>query len=207
MQPANAALLGGIAQGARVLGPGGEVRIEALRAGDRVLTLDRGPQTVRWVGRLTPARDEAVRIERQALEPGTPCRDLEVLPEQQLLLTGVDVTQAFGEDGVLVAARHLTSVPGITRTRARAIFGLMLDAPEILLVDGAPVASLRPAELGNTVVHDPRLRSFLFGTHPRRLPGPDALAPLISAREEAGRMRQSLRPQAEPPARRGGRLH
>lgn len=207
MQPANAALLGGIGQGARVLSPGGEVRIEALRAGESVLTLDRGPQDVRWVGRLAPMHAEVVRVERQALEPGMPCRDLEVSPDQALLLTGVDVTQSFGEDGVLVAARHLTDVPGVSVARAGAVYGLMLDAPEILLVDGAPLISLRPAESLEDLARDPRLSGFLSGAHPRQEPGLHQLAPLLGARQEAGRMRQSLRPRADPSARRGGRLH
>ena len=41
--------------GTHILTPLGEVPIEALKVGDTVLTLDRGPQPIRWIGRTEVA--------------------------------------------------------------------------------------------------------------------------------------------------------
>lgn len=202
-----AALQGGIAPGARVLGPAGEKRIEALRTADLVLTLDRGPQPVRWVGVLSPWRGASVRISRQALELGTPCRTLDVLPEQRILLTGTDVRCGFGEDTILVPAKHLLGLPGVDETRIQCAFGLVLEQPEIVIVDGAPVSTLRHVPQEDSLSLDPRLKPWLLGAHPRPEPSFEALRPLLEKRMSAAQPRRNIMPLCSSRLGRGGWMH
>lgn len=123
------------AQGTRIATPGGEMAVEALRAGDTVVTAN-GPMTVRWIGRsdvctrfADELRDLPVRIRAGALGDGLPRRDLLVSPQHALFL-----------DGILVQAAAL--VDGVNCVRERAMpeffsyYHVELDAHELLLAEG-----------------------------------------------------------------------
>jgi hypothetical protein len=82
--------------GTLVATPAGEVAVEALRAGDLVLTADGRAVQVRWMGRQTvstrfadPLRALPIRIRAGALGEGLPRRDLLVSPGHALLVGGV----------------------------------------------------------------------------------------------------------------------
>ena len=136
-------------KGARIRVPGGEVRIEALEPGDRVETLDRGPQVLRWIGRRTVAGTgdfAPVRIERGILGND---RDLLVSPEHRMLVTGWAAELFFGEAEVLVAAKHLLGKPGVVRQPMDRVdyIHLLFDRHEIVFAEGAPSESFHPGSL------------------------------------------------------------
>jgi Ca2+-binding RTX toxin-like protein len=133
----------------------GEVPVEDLRAGDRVLTRDRGYQAVRWVGRrdltladlmVQPAL-RPVLIRAGALGDGLPVRDMMVSPQHRMLIEGAAPEIWFGEDQVLVAALHLVGRPGIAQIMPRGVSYLhvLCDAHEIIRADGAWTESFQPA--------------------------------------------------------------
>jgi Ca2+-binding RTX toxin-like protein len=133
----------------------GEVAVEALRPGDRVLTRDHGWQEVRWTGRrelsladliVSPAL-QPVRIAAGALGDGLPCRDMLVSPQHRMLVEGAGPEMWFGTDEVLVAALHMTGLPGICQvlTRGVSYIHLLCDAHEIIRADGAWTESFQPA--------------------------------------------------------------
>lgn len=145
--------LGGVAYGSRILTPSGERLVESLQQGDQVMTVDHGVQTVRWVGHVpvghvrTCETTQGLLLSAESLEPGTPCRDITVLPEQRVLLTGPDICEHFADEGILVPARLLLPLPAVAkaaRATRQTYFGVMFDAPEIILADGLPVESLNP---------------------------------------------------------------
>jgi hypothetical protein len=76
------------ADGTRIATPEGSVRVEALRAGDRVLTASGDVRPVRWVGCRTidptrhpaPSQMQPIRIAAGALAAGVPSRDLRLSP-------------------------------------------------------------------------------------------------------------------------------
>ncbi|HEY5300533.1 MAG TPA: Hint domain-containing protein, partial [Acetobacteraceae bacterium] len=122
-------------RGTRILTERGEVPVEALRAGDAVLTPD-GARTVRWIGRRRidaarhphPERVWPVRIRRDAIADGVPRRDLLVSPDH-----GVFV------DGVLMPARLLVNGATIRRDDAIRVvryFHVELARHALLLADG-----------------------------------------------------------------------
>ncbi|OYX42885.1 MAG: hypothetical protein B7Z02_10590 [Rhodobacterales bacterium 32-67-9] len=134
------------ASGTRIATTRGEVPVEALREGDRVITLDHGAQTLRWIGarRVAAVGDAApVLIEAGCLGN---TRDLVVSPLHRVLVSGWMAELHFAELEVLVAAQHL--VNGVTvRSRPGGeieYFHLLFDAHEIVFADGAAAESFYP---------------------------------------------------------------
>ncbi len=135
--------------------PAGRRRVEALKPGDLVITRDRGPQPVQWVGQtdVGPQEIEAepqfrpVRIAKGALGGGLPDRDLVVSPQHRILVTGWKAELLFGEREVLAAAKHLVGRPGIEMDFAPGgvtYLHLMFDRHEIVTANGAAAESFRP---------------------------------------------------------------
>ncbi len=136
----------------------GEVRVEDLKAGDRVLTRDNGYQEVRWVGRRALKAAELaqapqlcpVRIRKGALGLNLPERDLVVSPQHRMLVAASRAELLFGEHEVLVAAAHLTVRSGVTTlTEAPGVtyIHLLFDRHEIIRANGAWTESYQPGEL------------------------------------------------------------
>jgi hypothetical protein len=87
------------AHGTRIAVPGGSRAVEALRPGDLVETLDRGPQPVVWTGQMVEAarcRRAPVVIRAGALGSGVPARDLWLSPQHRVTLSGKVVARMFG---------------------------------------------------------------------------------------------------------------
>ena len=196
--------------GTLVLTPAGPVPVEALRPGDPVTTLDHGPQPLRWIGRVRlPAtalaanpRLRPVRIEAGALGAGLPERTLAVSPQHRMLLRSRIAGRMFSADEVLVAAVHLTDIPGIDwdhDARAVEYFHLMFDRHEIIFAEGAPTESLYlgrmarqslpDAALAELIALFPDLADASHAPEPARL-----LVPGRRARKLAARHRDNARP-------------
>jgi hypothetical protein len=133
-------------EGTRIATPDGEVPVEALRPGDLVLTRDRGPQPVRWVGRrAVPGRGVMAPVEVGAGRLGAR-RPLLVSPQHRLLIRDSRAELLFGVAEVLAPALGL--VDGTTvrrRAMPRVVYvHLLLDRHEILLAEGCAAESLLP---------------------------------------------------------------
>jgi hypothetical protein len=132
------------AAGTRILTVTGEVPVEALRQGERVVTLGRrgpplsrvlwiGRRRVRLAGRRGAAELAPVRIAAGALAPNTPRRDLLVSGDHCLHI-----------DGVLVPARLLVNGTTIAPLRGLAEvvwYHVELDRHDVLIADGAAAES------------------------------------------------------------------
>lgn len=99
----------------------GAKAVDDLRAGDRVLTLDGGLQTIDWIGRhqvgaMHLARNknfQPVFISAGALGDGIPEQDLIVSPQHRLMISSGIVGRMTGDPDVLVAAVKLVGFPGV----------------------------------------------------------------------------------------------
>ena len=142
--------------GSRVMTSVGDVAVETLRAGDRVLTRDSGYQVVRWVG--TRAIGVAELMATPSLRPvqiaaGTfgeqsPARDMQVSPQHRMLVSDAQTELLFGEHEVLVAAVHMVGQAGITRVAPQngvTYVHVLFDQHEIVSVDGTWSESFQPA--------------------------------------------------------------
>ena len=142
-----------LARGTRIATETGEVAVEHLSEGDRVLTADRGFQPLRWIGRRSVPADalradpklRPIRIAAGALGQGLPRRDLWVSRQHRMLIRSPIVTRLCGVPEVLVPAIRLTDLPGIARDESCAAvdyFHLAFDRHEVILAEGAPTESL-----------------------------------------------------------------
>lgn len=139
-------------EGVRIDTPDGDVAIEKLKVGDLVRTRDHGDQPIRWIGRVS-CRAEGnlipVRIAQGALGKALPERDLVVSPQHRILLASKIAKRMLGSAEVLVAARKLLPLPGVTLAQDLAevtYIHLLFDRHEIIFAEGAPTESLLLAE-------------------------------------------------------------
>lgn len=139
------------AEGTRIATPDGEVPVEMLDVGDLVLTMDDGPQPIRWISRrrlpVVPARFWPVRIEAGAFGAGRPARALEVSPQHRIMLEGGMAELLFGEAQVLCPAKALVNDRSIRQRRP--VGGLTyhhfcFDRHQIVLADGLECESFYP---------------------------------------------------------------
>ena len=168
--------------GTRILTPRGEVPVEELAVGDRVVTRDHGIQPIRWIGRreinatqlaMAP-KLRPVLIRADALGPGRPERDMRVSRQHRILIRDWRAEMMFGaEDGVLVPAHALCNDSSITEERPRegvTYLHIAFDRHEVVYADGIEAESLHPAEAMTTAV-DPEQRAELLAIFPELAEG------------------------------------
>lgn len=135
------------AAGTRIATPQGWRRVEELRAGDLVETLDDGPQPILWTdGAATLAVGAArpVRVRAGALGNAM---DLVVSRQHLLMVEGPDVELLFGEPQVLAAAKDLIDGQAVVEDGCRGMVRyhhILLDRHQVLIAEGAPAESLHP---------------------------------------------------------------
>jgi hypothetical protein len=125
-------------RGTLILTESGEVPIEGLAIGDRVMTQDGWLRPIKWIGQrsydgrfIRGNRDVLpVIVSTGALGEGVPARDLWISPEHALYL-----------DELLAPARLL--VNGMTITQAAAVdrldyFHIELHSHDVIFAEGAP---------------------------------------------------------------------
>lgn len=136
------------ADGTKIRTPFGERRVETLRAGDLVDTLDNGAQPIRWIGgRSCRAKAELtpVVISPGALGKGMPRRRLRVSRHHRLLARSPVAARMFDATDTLIAAHHLVGLPGITLQDDGApisYWHFLCDRHEIVFADGAAAETL-----------------------------------------------------------------
>ncbi|MEY8097471.1 Hint domain-containing protein [Falsihalocynthiibacter sp. S25ZX9] len=129
--------------------------IETLSSGDLVETLDHGLKPLRWKGEVNFSRDELalypvfepVLIQKGALGNGVPKRDLLVSPQHRVLISDWRAELFYGEDEVLVAAKHLVNGTTISRhlpTDGVTYIHLLFDNHEVIFSEGLPSESFLP---------------------------------------------------------------
>lgn len=142
--------------GAMIATPRGEVPVETLREGDKVITRDNGIQEIRWTGNRTLNRTELaegnglkpILIKAGSLGRNLPERDMLVSPQHRVLITGETPQLYFEESEVLVAAKHLVGKQGVSvmDTMRTTYIHFMFDRHEVVLSDGAWTESFQPGD-------------------------------------------------------------
>lgn len=143
--------------GTLIATPRGEVPVESLRAGDRIITRDSGMQEIRWVGRrdmswgdLTAAPHlKPILIRQGSLGNGLPERDMMVSPNHRVLVANDRTALYFDEHEVLVSAKHLAGGKGVHSVDAAGVsyIHFMFDRHEVVLSNGAWTESFQPGDL------------------------------------------------------------
>ena len=161
--------------GTRIATPKGEVLVERLKAGDRVLTRDNGIQTIRWVGKkkldhlqLKMLKElRPILIRAGALGGGRPEQDMMVSPMHRMLVQSDVAQMYFDQSEMLVAAKDLLRIDGVEIGEVPYVtyVHFMCDHHEIVLSDGTWSESFQPADLSLKGL-DEAQREELFGLFP-----------------------------------------
>ena len=127
--------------------------IETLKPGDLVLTADHGLQPLRWIGGSTlrdPGLHSPVRFEIGAIGNS---RVMHVSPQHRMLVDGWKAQLFYGQDAVLVAAKHLVNCTTITQPTADKVtyLHLLFDRHELVQAEGVWAESYFP----ETALADP----------------------------------------------------
>lgn len=161
--------------GTMIATPNGEVAVETLKMGDKVLTRDNGMQEIQWMGSkaidqkdmIADPKLRPVMITAGSLGHGLPEVDLMVSPNHRVLVANAQTELLFEDSEVLVAAKHLVGKPGIYTvdvTRTEYIH-FMFDKHEVVLSNGTWTESFQPGEQALNGIDDDQ-RDELFKLFP-----------------------------------------
>jgi hypothetical protein len=173
--------------GTRVRTVTGDIAIEDLGPGDKLLTRDSGPQEVLWSGhrRMSGARlfampeQRPIRLRRGALGLDRPEDDLLVSPEHRVLVKGRAAQDLWGEAEVLVRAADLVGDRYITvdhSLRETWYVHLMLARHEVIWANGLEVETFHPAFTALEHLSGTQ-RELLFDLRPELQQSPDLYGP------------------------------
>ncbi len=157
--------------GARIATQRGEVSIEHLRVGDKVITRDNGLQEIRWIGRRGLSAAELnndrskrpVMIRKGTLGADMPARDTLYSPNHRVLLSGGDTSILFGDTEVLAAAKDLIDRHGVTRSAVAEVcyYHIMFDRHETVMSDGMWTESFLPGSMAMSGLDRSQRREIL----------------------------------------------
>lgn len=151
-------------KGTAILTPAGDRPVETLRPGDLVITLDHGPQPIRWVGaRSVPATGALAPVHFERGTIGND-RDLLVSPYHRVLIDGMP---GRPKDDLLVPALAL-----VDNYRVSVKYGgiasyhhMLFDSHQIVVANGAFSESFHPQDASIQTL-DARAQHELFQTMP-----------------------------------------
>lgn len=143
--------------GTLIATPRGEVQVQDLHVGDRVVTRDNGLQEIRWIGAKPMSwKDFAanthlkpVLVQAGSLGFGLPERDMMVSPNHRVLVANDRTQLYFDEHEVLVAAKHLVGASGIAVVDSigTSYVHFMCDQHEVVLSNGAWTETFQPGDM------------------------------------------------------------
>ncbi len=205
------------AAGTMILTPRGPRPVESLQVGDLVETLDQGPQPLRWIGHvhidgarlLVEPKLRPVRIQPGALGANMPAHAMTVSPQHRILMRNALAAEALGAEEVLVPAKSLTGLRGVTTIHPQKgvdYWHFAFDAHHLVWADGVPAESLYLGAMALESLGDVACAA-LFAANPhlaaRVRDGISPARPLICnkpAAALAARLRQSGTPLIEAAA-------
>ena len=201
-------------QGTMIRTPLGETRVEHLKPGDLIATVDHGPLPLRWIG----ARDMVFTEENAHHKPilikagslgSTPTSDLAVSPQHRILLDGPEVVFAHGAAEILAVAKGLTEMRHIRQMQGKSharYYALMLEQHALIWANGTRAESFYPGQTAMTLL-PPKHRSAITKLFPKltedahKSYGPYA-RPVLNCRDTRNLVRrlsqqEPIRPAAE----------
>lgn len=170
-----------IARGTLITTDRGPVSIEDLTPGNRVLTLERGPETLLWVGSMmlypagsTPGVESGglVRVTADRFGYARPMADLLLGPTARLLHRHARVAEIIGTQAAFAPARGFVDGMGVIRIDPISpvpVFHLAFAGHRTIRANGIEIESFHPG-LATDAMLDPELMALFlaFFPHVRR---------------------------------------
>ncbi|WP_299879425.1 Hint domain-containing protein [uncultured Sulfitobacter sp.] len=144
----------GLITGTILLTTDGEIPVEHLSVGDKVITRDTGLSKVEHIQRST--RDiHTIALAAGSLGHTRPERDALLAGDQMVLIRDWRARALFNSDRALVAARALVDDEFITDlgVRETTLFQIFCDGPHILYADGLELGTADAARARGSVLH------------------------------------------------------
>jgi Hint domain/von Willebrand factor type A domain len=144
--------------GTQILTPNGNVDIETLVAGDRVVTRDHGVQNIRWIGSTVVGLKRLaanphlrpILIRKGALGENQPESDMRVSRQHKILVRDWRAEVMFGtEGGVLVPAFTLCNDQSIVvedQVEPLTYIHMAFENHEVIYAEGVETESFQPAD-------------------------------------------------------------
>ncbi len=135
-------LISGVCAGTTIMTLQGEMPVELLTAGMRIITRDSGMAVLRSV-KMQTARVAPIRIKAGSLGHTRPDRDMMVAPGTQIHIRDWRAEALFGAPTAMIAASRLVDGEflAIQDSRNMTVYTLTFDRQQILYADGIEMAS------------------------------------------------------------------
>lgn len=144
----------GVARGTYVMTARGEMPVERLSVGDRVITRDHGMQAIRWIGsekKHVTAENAPVLFKKGAIKNN---RDFIVSADHRIVFKGAEAMMLYGVKEVLIPAQKMVNDDTIVRATGGEVefFQIVLDQHEVIYCEAAAAESFMPDENGIAVL-------------------------------------------------------
>lgn len=162
--------------GTAIATPRGEILVEDLKVGARVLTRDNGIRHINWVGHKSVTTDDLkttpgirpIFIKAGALGDGLPERDMLVSPYHRVLIVSEMAQMYFEQNEVLVYAKDLTKIDGVKIGAPQDLtyVHFMCEHHEVVLSNGTWTETFQPGDYSLRGVDEDQ-REELFQLFPQ----------------------------------------
>ncbi len=132
----------GLTTGTIVLTLNGEMPVEDLCAGDRIITRDCGMAVLKAI-HTRKITTRPYRISAERLGPGRPTTDTFVPADQPILVRGLLATALFNSDAAVVPVSRLADGEYIAKCKEQTlrVYELEFDTPHVIYANGLELAS------------------------------------------------------------------
>lgn len=132
----------GLCAGTIVLTLDGEIPVEHLSIGDRVISRSSGTAILRDIV-ITQAMMTPIRIKAGSLGHTRPDRDMLVSPDAQLHIRDWRAEALFGTPSAMIPARRLIDGEFVAEetTRVVTLFNLVFDRAQVIYADGMEIGA------------------------------------------------------------------
>lgn len=144
--------LAGLAAGTRVMTMDGEIPVEYLEAGDRIITRDAGVCRLRAVTVRLADSLAMIRIAADSLGTGRPGEDVLLAPGQCVLLRDWRAKALYGQAQAMVPVARLVDGQYVSRVSMKSVrlYELEFDSCHVIYACGLELASAVPANVTTT---------------------------------------------------------
>ncbi len=136
-------VLSGVASGTRIMTMDGEIPVEFLVPGDRIITRDSGAAVLRAIHVTELADAPMIRVTADSLGTGRPGEDVLLAPGQSILLRDWRAKALYGQAQAMVPVSRLVDGQYVSRCTVTAtrVYVLQFDRPHVIYAEGLELAS------------------------------------------------------------------
>ena len=163
---------GAVARGAVVSTDKGQMAIEDLEPGMRVLTVEHGPLPIQWIGSydLTPRdaqrsdRNTLIRVTSDMFGLGKPAEDLLMGPRAHVLIQHESCRRLFGRPTAYAPVRAFEdgmSVFSVKPMSAVTVYNLAFDRQASIVANGVEIETFHPGPHAEAFLDEEMLYALL----------------------------------------------